>query len=108
MKRFAVLLSGAGTNLQAIIDAWTAGQINGQLALVVSNRPQALGLKRAADAGIAHVCLDHKGYSDRVSYDRALIEVLEKHEVEWVILAGFMRIFSASFTDKSGAPESIS
>jgi phosphoribosylglycinamide formyltransferase-1 len=89
-----VLISGSGTNLQAIIDAIRAQQINGEIRAVISNRPDALGLQRARDAGIHAELLDHRDYDDRQAFDQALQAKIDRYEPRLVVLAGFMRILT--------------
>jgi len=96
--RVVVLISGGGTNLQALIDAQQAGELPVQLAAVISNRPGVKGLQRAADAGIPHEVLDHKAYESREHFDEALIEKIDSHKPDLVVLAGFMRILTPAFT----------
>ena len=96
----AVLVSGDGTNLQAIIDLVNNGNIKAHIALVVSNNPDAYALIRAANAGIETFVLSHKGFSRREEYDKVLIDELEKRNVELVVLAGFMRLVSSFFVEK--------
>ena len=91
MRRLAVLISGRGSNLQALIDAIRDGRLEASLVLVISNRPEAGGLGRARDAGIETMCLDHRGWPTRDDYDRALADALQKRDVDLVCLAGFMR-----------------
>lgn len=92
--KIAVLVSGGGTNLQAIIDSLSAGKItNTTLELVVSNKPGAYALERAAKNGIPSECVIPKDYSTREEYGEAMISLLEKHEIELVVLAGFLVIF---------------
>jgi len=93
--RTVILISGSGSNLQAFIDRLHPDQAN--IVAVISNRADAYGLERAAKAGIPTAVLDHRQFPDRVSYDRALAELIDTHEPQWVILAGFMRILSADF-----------
>ncbi len=93
---FAVLISGSGTNLQALIDAARAPDYPGEVRLVVSNRPDAYGLKRATDAGIEAVYVPHRGRS-RADFEAELRAVLAERGVRWVALAGFMRLLSADF-----------
>jgi phosphoribosylglycinamide formyltransferase-1 len=93
----AILISGGGTNLQSFIDAHLAEELQANIALVVSNRPGAFGLSRASEAGIATAVVDHKAYDSRESFDRALVAALAPHNIELVILAGFMRILTAEF-----------
>lgn len=93
-KRIVVLISGSGSNLQAILDQTLDGQINGKIAAVISNRPDAFGLTRAEQAGVDACLLDHKQFADRESFDAALIELIDSYQPDLVILAGFMRILT--------------
>ncbi len=95
--RLAVLISGNGSNLQALIDAVTAGELDARIVLVISNVPDAPGLARARVAGIATEVVDHRNYSERTLFDRALAEAISPQAVDLVILAGFMRILSVDF-----------
>ncbi|MEM0953860.1 MAG: phosphoribosylglycinamide formyltransferase [Pseudomonadota bacterium] len=97
MKKLAVLISGQGSNLQAIIDACDAGNIEGKVCVVVSNRAEAAGLERARLAGIPSLVIDHRGFADRESFDQALLEALASFVPDLVILAGFMRILTPEF-----------
>lgn len=94
---YAVLISGSGSNLQAFIDASQNDLLEARLALVLSNRADAYGLQRAAQAGIATAIVDHHQYESREDFDRALLQALAPHGVELVILAGFMRILTPVF-----------
>ncbi|HEY9052951.1 MAG TPA: formyltransferase family protein, partial [Gammaproteobacteria bacterium] len=85
-----VLISGSGSNLQAIIDNIQAGTLNAEIRAVISNRPNVLGLQRAQDAGIETVVLDHKDFADRESFDSALQQTIDHYQPRLVILAGFM------------------
>jgi len=97
-KRTAVLISGRGSNMTALIEAAREQSYPAEIALVVSNRPDAGGLQRAAEAGIATAVVDHKTYGkDREAFERALQDVLLQHRIEVVCLAGFMRILTAWF-----------
>jgi phosphoribosylglycinamide formyltransferase-1 len=87
-----VLLSGSGTNLQALIDAIAAGRLNARIAIVVSNVPDALGLERARRHGLTAIALPHRDAPSRKAYDERLVDVLRAHRVELVVLAGFMRL----------------
>jgi phosphoribosylglycinamide formyltransferase 1 len=89
-----VLISGSGTNLQAIIDAIEAKQLDAVIRLVLSNRADAYGLQRAKDHGIPTEVLDHKQFASREAFDAAVVEILNTYGVELVILAGFMRLLS--------------
>ena len=95
--RFAVLISGNGSNLQALIDACQAGRIQGELVGVVSNRADAFGLERAKAAGIATQVLSSQAFADRESYDAALIQALESWNPDLLVMAGFMRILTPGF-----------
>jgi phosphoribosylglycinamide formyltransferase-1 len=92
-----VLISGSGTNLQAIIEAIEANALAAKIEIVLSNRADAYGLVRAADHGIPAEVLDHKKFSSREAYDRAAVDLLRARNVELVILAGFMRLLSPVF-----------
>ena len=93
MIKIAVLVSGSGSNLQALIDANLSGKIVG----VISNKPEAYALKRAKQAGIATAIIEHKKYPNRESFDAVMHQQLLDWDIDLVILAGFMRILSASF-----------
>lgn len=92
-----VLLSGTGSNLQALIDSDDVKDSPATLRAVISNRSDAYGLQRAKDAGIATRVLDHTAFEGREAFDAALIEVIDTFKPQLVILAGFMRILSADF-----------
>lgn len=96
MTRLGVLLSGRGSNFQAIAESISAGRIPAEIAVVISNRADAPGLAAARERGLTAICLPSKGL-DREAYDRQLIAALREHAVEWVLLAGYMRILSAEF-----------
>ncbi len=93
----AILISGSGTNLQAFIDQAASGDIDLDLCLVFSNRPDAHGLVRAAHADIDTACIAHADFADRESFDRAVAARLDPYQPELLILAGFMRILSPWF-----------
>lgn len=94
-----VLISGNGSNLQAMIDAIKVGDLGAKICAVISNQASAHGLIRAQDAGIPTYVLSHAAYSDRDSYDRALMQVIEPYQPKLVILAGYMRILSDEFVN---------
>jgi phosphoribosylglycinamide formyltransferase-1 len=98
--RVAVLISGEGSNLQALIDAARTGALGAQLVAVVSNRSAARGLERARAAGIAALHLGAVRGQERAEYDAALVALLAPHEPELLVLAGFMRILSAGFIER--------
>lgn len=99
--RIAVLVSGGGTNLQALIDAQKSGLLcSGEIALVVSNNPNAYALERAKNAGIESCVLVKKELGSQQAFEEALASKLEEKGIQMIILAGFMSILSGSFTDK--------
>lgn len=98
--KIVVLISGSGSNLQAIIDSCANNEINGEIVAVLSNRPDAYGLTRAESAGIPSVLLDHKSYASRDLYDSALASKVASFSPDVIILAGFMRILTAEFVDQ--------
>jgi phosphoribosylglycinamide formyltransferase-1 len=98
-RRLGVLISGRGTNLQAIIDAIREGRLDATIAVVISNRPGAPGLARARAAGIEALCIDHRAFRTREEFDRALVAELKARNVGLVCLAGFMRILSREFVE---------
>lgn len=99
VTKLCVLISGNGSNLQAIIDEITAGRLNAKISGVISNRPNAYGLERAKEAGIEAVCLDHTTFDSRESYDEALKAQINAFGADCVVLAGFMRILTPEFVD---------
>jgi phosphoribosylglycinamide formyltransferase-1 len=102
-RRLGVLISGRGSNLQALIDAISDGRLDASIAVVVSNVAGAGGLDRARRAGLETAVIDHRGWASRDDYDRALVEELRSRAVDVVCLAGFMRkigpAFIAAFPD---------
>ncbi|MCB9979412.1 MAG: phosphoribosylglycinamide formyltransferase [Rhodospirillales bacterium] len=96
----AVLISGRGSNLQALIDACAQDDFPARIAVVVSNRPGVEGLERAQRGGILTETLDHKSYPSREAFEEALHETLGKYPVDLICLAGFMRILTAGFVEK--------
>ena len=96
MKRIGILISGRGSNFLAIADHVAAGDLEAEIAVVISNRAEAPGLELARQRGLCAVCIPSKGL-DREVYDRMLIEELRSRGVEMVCLAGFMRLLSAAF-----------
>lgn len=98
--KLAVLVSGSGTNLQALLDAQTRGELApAEIAVVVSNRPGVPALARAERAGVASAVVEHRGLA-REEFEDQLLAVLAAHEVEAVVLAGFMRVLTAHFVDR--------
>jgi len=96
MKRLGILLSGRGSNFEAIADQVRAGAIPAEIAVVISNRPEARGLELARQRGLHAVSIPSKGL-DRVVYDRLLVAELQRNQVDLVCLAGFMRLLSGAF-----------
>ncbi len=92
-----ILISGRGSNLQAIIDAVARDALAVDIRAVISNRPQAAGLQRANQAGITTAVVDHTLYADRLAFDQALQACIDRYQPGLIILAGFMRILSADF-----------
>ena len=97
--RLGVLISGRGSNLQALIDAIGDGRLHAEIAVVISNIENAGGLERARAAGIEAICVSHRGWPSRADYDRALVQELQARKVSLVCLAGFMRLIGAPLID---------
>ena len=93
----AVLLSGNGTNFQAIVDSIANGKLKADIKIVISNNRDAFGLKRAKKHNIKNLCVDHKDFADRKSYDQKLVEIINQENVDFIVLAGFMRILGSNF-----------
>ena len=93
----AILLSGNGTNFQAIVDSIDNGQLKAVIKVVISNNKDAFGLKRARNHNIKNLCINHKDFADRESYDQKLMETIEQEHVDFIVLAGFMRILGSDF-----------
>lgn len=101
MKHIVILISGAGSNMQAVVEAaeredW-AGRLGARVAAVVSNKPQAAGLQRAREAGIATAVLDHTAFESREAFDAELMRCIDRCAPALVVLAGFMRILTPGF-----------
>src|ERR1700682_3003525 len=92
--KLGILISGEGTNLQAIIDAIDRGELKAEVRVVISNKTAARGLERARRHSIPAEFIDHRSWASREEFDRALSASLRAHEVELVVCAGFMRLFS--------------
>jgi len=98
-KRVAILISGRGSNMAALIEAARGPAYPAEIVLVLSNRADAAGLERARAAGVTTAVLDHKPFGkDRAAFDAALQAILDQHRIELICLAGFMRLFGADFT----------
>jgi phosphoribosylglycinamide formyltransferase-1 len=98
-RRLGVLISGRGSNLQAIVEAIDSGRLDASVAVVISNKPGAPGLTRAIEASLPTEVLDHRTFASRREYDLALAGVLRRYDVGLVCLAGFMRLLGAEFVD---------
>jgi phosphoribosylglycinamide formyltransferase 1 len=92
-----VLVSGVGSNLQAILDAIAAGTLNARLKVVISNRPGAPALERARAAGVSALTIPHTDFPNREAFDQALVNALREADVNWIALAGFMRVLTPQF-----------
>ena len=101
-RRIAVLISGRGSNLQALIDAVAATRLDATIAVVVSNIAAAPGLERARAAGIPAITIPHRDYSSRDAFEAALVAELRRHDVALVCLAGFMRLLGRTYLDAFG------
>ncbi|RBP31034.1 formyltetrahydrofolate-dependent phosphoribosylglycinamide formyltransferase [Marinobacter pelagius] len=97
LPKILVLVSGSGTNLQALIDAGRERDFPGQITAVGSNRPGAFALERAAQANIETFVVDHKGFDSREEFDAALMAEIRRHNPDLIVLAGFMRILTTDF-----------
>jgi len=97
MKNIVILISGRGSNLEALIAARDAGNLPVNIAAVISNRPEAMGLETAQRAGIAAHFINHKAFAGREAFDAALAECIDDFSPDLVVLAGFMRILSEGF-----------
>lgn len=95
--RFVILISGRGSNMQALVDACRRESWPAEIAAVISSRPGAAGLDWARERGIAACGLDHKDYPSREDFDAALAAEIERHQPDYVLLAGFMRVLTAGF-----------
>lgn len=98
--KLAVLISGSGSNLQALMDACKAPDYPAEVVAVISNKASAFGLERARNAGIPAIHVDHKAYPDRESFDKAVHQEILKHGAELVCLAGFMRLITPWFIEQ--------
>ena len=98
MAGIVVLVSGNGSNLQAIAEACYKNQINSNIINVISNNPDAFGIVRAKRLNIPHICIDHKEFSTRDDFDLSLMKHIKQFDPDLIILAGFMRILTKTFT----------
>ncbi len=95
--QLGVLVSGSGTNLQALLDASRSGELSASVRVVISNRPGAYALERAAQAGVPHEVVRHQDFPNREAFEDRLLERLRAQGVEWIALAGFMRVLGSTF-----------
>ncbi|NUR53521.1 MAG: phosphoribosylglycinamide formyltransferase [Acidobacteria bacterium] len=98
-RRIAVLISGRGSNLQALIDAIAEQRLHATIAVVIANRPDAQGLDRARAAGIEALTIEHRAFASRTLFEEALVRELRERQVSLVCLAGFMRLLGPAFLD---------
>jgi len=102
LKRIAILFSGEGSNLEALIQALHGkrfGDTTIEVALTLTNRPEAKGIARARKYGLQSTVLDHTRFSDRESFDTQLVQIIQQHDIDLTVLAGFMRILTPVFTE---------
>jgi len=99
-KRTAILISGRGSNMQSLVAAMRAPDFPAEPVVVISNRPEALGLSWAAEQGIATVAIDHRQYANRMAFEARLHQTILDHRVDLVCLAGFMRLLTGGFVDR--------
>ena len=99
-RRIAILISGRGSNMVSLIEAAQAADFPAEIALVLSNRPDAGGLDRARASGIEALAIDHKAYSTRESFEQALDEALRARGIDFICLAGFMRVLTSWFVER--------
>ncbi len=100
MKRIAFLVSGSGTNMCNLVKRIQEGEVHAEATVVISNKPGVKALEKAAALGVKTIVIDHKAYADRAAFDQALSECLERHKVDIIVLAGFMRILTEGFVKK--------
>jgi phosphoribosylglycinamide formyltransferase-1 len=98
-SRLGVLVSGRGSNLQALLDSVRSGQLDATIAVVISNRPGAAAMERAREVGIEALCIDHREFGSRAGHDRAVAQELRAREVGLVCLAGYMRLVGSPILD---------
>jgi phosphoribosylglycinamide formyltransferase 1 len=98
--KLAVLLSGRGSNFQAIHDAIQRGELPAQIVCVISNRPDAPGIQRARDSGYAAHVIDHRTFANRAAHEEATLRVLDEAQPDFIALAGYMRLLGASFIER--------
>lgn len=97
--RLVILISGRGSNMRSIVEAAKTGELNVDIAAVISNRPDAAGLEFAQQSGIKTEVIDHKSYDSREAFDQAMASAIDNYQPAFVLLAGFMRILTAEFVE---------
>lgn len=100
MKKIVVLVSGSGSNLQAIIDACTSHHINGEIVAVISNKPEVYALTRAKNSDIPAWVINHNAYSTREEFDHVMAQKIDTYHPDLIVLAGYMRILTADFVKR--------
>ncbi|HZY42636.1 MAG TPA: phosphoribosylglycinamide formyltransferase [Anaerolineae bacterium] len=100
VQRLVVLISGHGSNLQAILDACASGGLNAHVVAVISNKPNAFGLERARGASVPAMAKPRPKEQDRRVYDAALADLVASYQPDWIVLAGWLRVLSAAFLDR--------
>ena len=98
--KVAVLISGRGSNMESLAQACAAPEFPAEICVVLSNKPDAAGLEKAASFGIPTAVVDHTGFADKATFEHAVVETLEQHGAELICLAGFMRVLSAEFVER--------
>jgi phosphoribosylglycinamide formyltransferase 1 len=100
MKHIAFLVSGSGTNMENLIKRIKAGEVHAEATVVISNRPVVRALEKAAALGVKTAVIDHKAYATRELFDEALAACMDAHKIDYVVLAGFMRVLTEGFVKK--------
>ncbi len=98
--KLVILISGRGSNMVAVANACQIGELNANIRLVVSNRPDAPGLVAAENLGLPTAIVDHKKFDSREAFDKKLGQLLQSHSPDWIVLAGFMRILTPDFVNQ--------
>ena len=99
LPKLGILISGTGSNMKSIVASCEAGEVPAEVAIVISNRADAPGIAWASENGLETAVLSHEDFADREAHDLAIVDRLREVEVEWVCLAGYMRLLSAVFVD---------
>ncbi len=99
LPRLGILISGTGSNMKSIVAACESGEVPAEVGVVISNRANAPGIEWAAEHGLETAVLSHKDFADRESHDQAVVERLQEAGVDWICLAGYMRLLSAVFVE---------